>query len=210
MYIKIYFKNKPLFLSDKIYPEMEEYSRHDDTMLIDELSSRAVQSMIHEMKLDKIHAGIMLHHHVEELKKAFFKKFTLVHAGGGVVMNEKKEILFIYRRGFWDLPKGKQDEGEDILTCAIREVEEETGVKVLDAGKEIMQTYHSYEEFGKQILKITTWFIMHTNSEEELVPQTEEDILEIKWVPKEALDVYLRQTYPTIVDVINNLLKQAN
>lgn len=189
---------------------MEEYSRHDDTMLIDELSSRAVQSMIHEMKLDKIHAGIMLHDHVGELKKAFFKKFNLVHAGGGVVMNEKKEILFIYRRGFWDLPKGKQDEGEDILTCAIREVEEETGVKVQETGKEIMQTYHSYEEFGKQILKITTWFIMHTNSTEKLVPQTEEDILEIKWVPKEALDVYLRQTYPTIVDVINNLPKQTN
>ena len=52
-------------------------------------------------------------------------------AAGGLVTNPHHEILWIFRRGFWDLPKGKLEEGETIQTCALREVQEETGIHKL-------------------------------------------------------------------------------
>ena len=74
MYIKIYFNDKPLFLCDEIDAEIEPYKHHDDAIFIDEFSVHTVKSMIHEMELQKIHAGVFLHTNLEELKKAVSKK----------------------------------------------------------------------------------------------------------------------------------------
>ena len=41
-------------------------------------------------------------------------------AGGGIVENEERKILFQFRRGKWDLPKGKLEEGETIENCASK------------------------------------------------------------------------------------------
>src|SRR5215468_6802255 len=101
MYIKIYFNDKPLFLCDEFNEEINGYAHHDDAVFIDEFSSAAVNSMIHEMKQEKVHAGIFYHNKLEELKKAFFRKFVIIQAGGGMVENEKKEVLFIFRRKKW-------------------------------------------------------------------------------------------------------------
>src|SRR5260221_12292380 len=98
MYIKIYFGNKPLFLCDEFNEEINRYAHHDDAVFIDEFSNAAVNSMIHEMRLEKVHAGIFYHNNLEELKKSFWKKFTLIKAAGGLVRNEKEEVLFIFRR----------------------------------------------------------------------------------------------------------------
>src|ERR1700752_3638652 len=129
MYIKIYFGNKPLFLCDSVDESIQPYIHHDDAIFIDELDPHSVKSMIHEMQVERVHAGVFYHSDLEDLKKAFFKKFTLVIAGGGLVQNEKNEVLIIFRKGKWDLPKGKLDKKEKIEDCAIREVEEETGLK---------------------------------------------------------------------------------
>ena len=128
MFLKIYFNDKPLFLCDEVDETIQPYIHHDDAVFIDELNTHTVKSMIHEMEQPAVHAGVFYHEKLEELKKAFFKKFTLVQAGGGLVRNEKKEILIIFRRGKWDLPKGKLDKGEKLEDCAVREVEEETGL----------------------------------------------------------------------------------
>ena len=61
----------------------------------------------------------------------YIMQLRIIQAGGGLVLNEQNELLFIFRRGSWDLPKGKVDLGETIEACALREVEEETGVKNL-------------------------------------------------------------------------------
>src|ERR1035438_8481442 len=138
MYIKIYFNDKPLFLCDEMNKEINSYAHHDDAVLIDEFSTPAVNSIIHEMRQEKVHAGIIFHKDFAQFKKAVWKKFTIVKAGGGVVENgskDKMEILMIYRRGKWDLPKGKLDAGEAIEECAIREVKEETGIKTVILGK---------------------------------------------------------------------------
>ena len=117
----------------------------------------------------------------EQLIKDFFSLFKIVKAAGGRVANGDGDILMIYRRGFWDLPKGKIDDGEDPPTAALREVEEETGVAQLVLGEQLSTTYHTYRNRkGKRVLKPTYWFGMKTNHE-DLVPQTEEDIERAEW-----------------------------
>src|ERR1700744_2990753 len=112
MYIKIYFNDRPLFLCDRMTDEISAYAHHDDAVLIDEFSHAAVNSMIHEMRQPKIHAGIFIHEDLDALKKAVFKKFVVAQAGGGLVVNGKGEYLFMFRREKWDLPKGHLDPGE--------------------------------------------------------------------------------------------------
>lgn len=202
MYIKIYFGDKALYLCDNIDGELEQLVHHDDAVFIDEFSGPAIKSMIHEMKLEKIHAGIYYHEDLEKLKKAFWKHFTLVKAAGGLVENEKGELLLIFRLDKWDLPKGKLDKGETLEECAVREIQEETGIQKVQLRKKITVTYHTYDEYGKHILKESHWYKMKASSKEKIIPQTEENIAEIIWVKKDKLDKYLLNTYPSILDVL--------
>ena len=202
MYIKIYFNDKPLFLCDNIDKTIEPYVHHDDAVFIDELNSHTVKSMIHEMQLEKIHAGVFFHDDLDALKKAFYKKFTIIQAGGGLVLNEKNEILLIFRKGKWDLPKGKLDKGEIISACAIREVEEETGLKNVKLIEPLIITYHTYHEGSRFILKESHWYTMKVSGNQTLTPQTEEDILEVKWITKEEAEQYFPDCYPSVVDVL--------
>lgn len=202
MYIKIYFGNKPLFLCDAIDETTGPFVHHDDAVFIDELDSHTVKSMLHEMQLDKIHAGVFLHTDLDELKKAFFKKFTILKAGGGLVLNDKDEVLLIHRRGMWDLPKGKLEKGEKIEECAVREVEEETGLKNVQLVSPLVITWHTYHEGTKFILKESHWYYMKVNGAQELVPQTEEDIHRIEWVKQDALATYISGAFPSIKDVL--------
>jgi len=202
MHIKIYFNDKPLFLCDNIDEVVEPYVHHDDAVFIDELDGHTVKAMIHEMQMEKIHAGVFFHPNLEELKKTFFKKFVLVQAAGGLVKNENNEILMIFRRGKWDLPKGKLDKGESLEECAVREVEEETGLKKIKLAGPLLITHHTYHEGTKFILKESHWYTMKTKSNQPLIPQAEEDIHDIKWVKNEELKPYLKNTFPSIVDVL--------
>ena len=203
-YITIYFDDKPVFLCDAITPEINEYRHHPDAVFIDESSTAAINSLLHEIKRPQFHAGIIFDKDFQKLKRDFFKHFELIKAGGGLVKNNSGNILLMFRRGKWDLPKGKLDEGESIEECAIREVEEETGLHHLTLVKPLAITYHTYNLFGKHNLKETHWFLMQADENENLIPQTEEDISEILWVEKEDLKKYLSNTFPTIASVLQN------
>jgi len=203
-YITIYFEDKPVYLCDTLSPQIDEARHHPDTVFIDELSTAAINSLLHEINKKQFHAGIILSENIEKLKKDFFKHFKLLKAAGGLVKNKDGDILLIFRRGKWDLPKGKLDENESLIECAVREVKEETGLTKIKAGKEIGATYHTYVQFGKHILKESHWFMMDAKKDEPLVPQTEEDITEIKWVKKEDLEQYVHNTFPTIISVLQN------
>ena len=209
MFIKIYFNEKPLFLCDNVDETIEPYLHHDDAVFIDELDSHTVKSMIHEMQADKVHAGVFFHADLETLKKAFIKKFTLIKAAGGLVLNENKEILMIFRRGSWDLPKGKLDDGESLEQCAIREVEEETGAKNVKLLSPLSITYHTYHEGARFILKESHWYTMAVAGEQKLIPQTEEDIQEIKWVAADKLTEYMKKSFPSVVDVLQLYLEKS-
>lgn len=202
MYIKIYFNDKPLFLCDNIDEVVEPFVHHDDAVFIDELDTHTVKSMIYEMQLEKIHAGVFFHPKLEELKKAFFKKFTLVQAAGGLVKNEQGENLLIFRRGKWDLPKGKLDKGESLEECAVREVEEETGLQNIKLLAPLLVTYHTYHEGTKFILKESHWYKMQTPNGQNLVPQAEEDIQQVIWASDKDLSKYMKEAFPSVVDVL--------
>jgi 8-oxo-dGTP pyrophosphatase MutT (NUDIX family) len=202
MYIKIYFGDKPVFLCNEIDETIHEYMHHPDAVFIDEISGPAIKSLLHEIVKEEFHAGILWNEDLEKLKKAFFKHFTIVTAAGGLVENEKGEYLLIHRRGKWDLPKGKLDPGETIEQCAVREVEEETGLQKPELKKPITITYHTYDEFGKHILKDSHWYKMKVKGPQSIKPQTEEDIHDIKWVKKKDLSIYMQNTFPSIKDVL--------
>lgn len=202
MYIKIYFGNKPLFLCDEVDEAIQPYIHHDDAVFIDELNTHTIKTMIHEMQLEKVHAGVFFHPDLEELKKAFYKKFTLITAAGGVVENEKKEVLLIFRRGKWDLPKGKLDKDEKLEDCAVREVEEETGLQKVKLHAPLSVTYHTYHEGTKFILKESHWYTMKVGGDQQLIPQVEEDIHEIRWVKPKDLAKYIPDSFPSVADVL--------
>lgn len=208
MHIKIYFGDKPLFLCDAIDEVVEPFVHHDDAVFIDELDSHTIKTMIHEMQLEKVHAGVFYHPDLEALKKAFFKKFTLIQAAGGLVTNEKDEILLIHRRGKWDLPKGKLDKGEKLEDCAVREVEEETGLQKVKLTAPLMITYHTYHEGTRFILKESHWYTMSVSGRQVLVPQAEEDIHEIVWVKPAGLPPYLAEAFPSVKDVLQSRLHE--
>ena len=201
--ITIYFGDKPVFLCDEITPEVEEVKHHPDAVFIDEISTSAINSLLHEIKKPEFHAGILYNKDFDKLKKKLFKHFKLIQTGGGVVTNKEGAVLMIFRRGKWDLPKGKIDEGETLEECAIREVTEETGADKLKIIKPLTITYHTYSEFGKEILKESYWFLMKTNTEQDLVPQVEEDITELLWVDVKSLSKHMSNTFPTIKSVLN-------
>ncbi|HTL09308.1 MAG TPA: NUDIX hydrolase [Chitinophagaceae bacterium] len=210
MFLKIYFNDKPLFLCDAIDAAIEPYRHHDDAIFIDEFSTHSIKTILHEMALSKVHAGIFLHNNLEELQKAFWKRFTIVQAGGGVVSNADNELLMIFRRGKWDLPKGKLDPGETLEQCALREVEEETGLQQLTLHRHLLTTYHTYHENGKFILKESYWYTMSTNGAEQLVPQATEDIAEAKWVAKDSIPELMKNSFPSIQDVMEAFFKSKS
>ena len=203
MHIKIYFDDKPLFLCDRLTEEINVYAHHDDAILIDEFSHPAVNSMIHEMRREKVHAGIFVHPDLEMLRKAFWKKFILVQAGGGLVANGKGQYLFMLRRGKWDLPKGKLDKGETLEQCAVREVGEETGLHDVRLGAPLLVTYHTYDENGKHILKETHWYRMTAEAAQPIKPQLEEQITQLVWAGEKEIAAFRKNTFPSIIDVLN-------
>lgn len=202
MRYKIYFGDTPLFLTDELDAEMQEIMHHDDGVYMDELSNSGVKSMIHEMRDPRRHAGVYFHERLDELKKAFWKHFTVIQAAGGLVRNDQQETLMIFRRGKWDLPKGKLDAGETLEQCALREVEEETGIRDTRLIGPLTTTYHVYDEFGKHILKESHWFTMHSPGRQLPVAQAEEQITGIEWANRERVAALLNQTYPLIRDIL--------
>lgn len=202
MYIKIYFDNRPLFLCNDVDAALQPYLHHDDVVFIDELNSSAVKSMIHEMQSPRVHAGVYFHMDLEELKKAFFKKFTHIYAAGGFVQNEKNEVLMMFRRGKWDLPKGKLDKSESMEQCAIRETEEETGLKNIKLISPLTTTYHTYHEGSHFVLKESVWFKMKVSGNQMMIPQAEEDISKLEWVSKTDIKKYLPDSFLSVQDVL--------
>lgn len=130
-------------------------------------------------------------------------------AAGGLVTNDKNELLMIFRRGKWDLPKGKLDKGETIESCAVREVEEETGINNITLGELIDITYHDYFDLWvkEDVTKETHWYAMKIKGSQTLVAQIEEDITDIQWVNDTDLNECLSNSYPTIVAIITKWKK---
>ncbi len=135
---------------------------------------------------------------VEFFEKTFVPAFLTVPAAGGIVVRNKR-LLFIFRNGKWDLPKGKIDKGEVAEEAALREVEEECGISGHKIIKRLPSTFHIYESpykktFGQWILKETFWFEMSYSGDNNGTPQTDENITQLHWFAKDELSVVLENT----------------
>ena len=129
----------------------------------------------------------------------------IIVAGGGLVWNEHNELLMIYRMDKWDLPKGKLDPGESIEQCALREVQEETGLTTARINYFVGITQHDYFDkyIGVDAIKESHWYAMTALSSDLLIPQTEESITKIEWVKEKDIKKYLENSYFNIEIIID-------
>ncbi|MCF8716113.1 NUDIX domain-containing protein [Joostella atrarenae] len=157
-----------------------------------------IEDVISQLNKGKIKCAHIYYEDEKVLLKKFLKKIPLVVAAGGLVKNKKDDILFIFRNGKWDLPKGKVDKGETIEDAAVREVEEETGVKKLKIDSFLKKTYHIFKRNGVYKLKETHWFLMYSKYKGELVPQCKENIELAEWRPEKDLSELMENSYENI------------
>ena len=118
---------------------------------------------------------------------------TIVEAAGGVVWRRSPagelEVLLVHRPRYddWTVPKGKLDAGEDHARAALREVEEETGLRC-NLGEELPSTF--YVDRKGRPKRVRYWAM--TPAGGGFTPTGEVD--EIRWFPVEAAAAQL--TYP--------------
>jgi 8-oxo-dGTP pyrophosphatase MutT (NUDIX family) len=155
--------------------------------------------------ITKIKKLYIFHPDINHLFEEFKKVFHYVEAAGGIVYNKGGQVLFIKRKNKWDLPKGKLEEDELPMEGAIRETEEETGIKNLKITSEKIDTYHIYFANKVPVLKRTQWFTMETDSVEDPTPQKEEEITEAVWFDQQDITNILGNTYLSIVDIMKQL-----
>ena len=182
-----------------------------DDVLIMNASYEQVDSLLKLMtakKLRKVHSIFISARKKRDLINYLKKKFKVVEAAGGVVEKNGK-FLMIYRRKVWDLPKGKLDKGESIRECAVREVEEETGVKVR-IDKKVDAVWHTYIDRKKYILKKTHWFAMHCVDDKKMAPQKDEGIKKVEWMDMEEVRKALHGSYRSIRYVMQEYTKDIS
>ncbi|MBK7885637.1 MAG: NUDIX domain-containing protein [Chitinophagaceae bacterium] len=194
MHINIYFGDKTVALSDK---------KDDAQQLTAENIDAAITSVLKNIETDNFITTTLCYEDLKILKEKFFSHFEGIEAAGGIVENEHHEILFIYRLQKWDLPKGKVEPGENIEHTAVREVEEETGLKNLTLQNKIGETYHTYKAYGKFWIKTTHWYYITCAANQILQPQLEEDIEQATWVTTAEIKNLMNNTYPSIKDILN-------
>ena len=74
--------------------------------------------------ITKIKKLYIFHHNIEQLLNEFQQIFTNIDAAGGLIFNSEGKVLVIKRKGKWDLPKGRIEDGEDSEIAAVREATE--------------------------------------------------------------------------------------
>ncbi|SOD14547.1 NUDIX domain-containing protein [Pedobacter xixiisoli] len=169
-----------------------------------EVEGFGFESFYKNLKSSKKKNYLLLTKNPDAVFKKIKKDLTVIKAAGGLVANAKGEFLFIFRNKKWDLPKGKVDKGEKVKDAAVREVEEECGVKVEKRNERICKTYHVYEMGGELILKRTSWYHMTVKGSPKLVPQLEEGITEAVWIAPHEIKAKVKNTYALITDVLKS------
>lgn len=195
---KIYYNNKPLILAEG----NPDDKRYQDYKVLEGASAENFTEAIRLLEQNFCKGVLLTDNSREKLEKELLWAFYPIHSGGGVVVNESGEVLMIFRRGKWDLPKGKLDEGEDIEACAVREVIEETGLKNVTLKEKICNTLHIYPMNNKLVLKYTAWYLMSSSVDEVLSPQLEEKIEQVKWVRPADIPALLYNSFETIAEVL--------
>lgn len=195
---KIYMNQSLLILADFVPP----IDKNTQTIGKQDLD---LEKLFNSVPKNQSITYLFVHPDVKKIAKNIFDSIKVIYAAGGLVKNGKGEYLFIHRLGKWDLPKGKIESNEKMSEGALREVEEECGIKVDYLGKRIATTHHTYYMGGKFVLKETEWYEMGVNKSPKLTPQKEEDITQAIWVKKKDIHSIRDNTYPLIEDVLSTI-----
>lgn len=195
---KVFVNDKPIILSD----QANAHSEYDVYLY----KNTSIDEIIHKLQNTFTNGIYLYHHDLDALWEKFKKAFKIVPAAGGLVENNKGELLFIRRNEHWDLPKGRMEKGESVKETAIREVEEECGIDGLEIVEELPVTYHLYQEKNQPKLKKTYWYIMKTKDCKKPVPQTEEGITSALFVNVENLEGYYPEMYANVKELVFNYL----
>ncbi len=199
---KVYFANRSVEIvptgSVADYGDNRVYYRYQQS---DDLS----QLPLWFEKVDDIEALVIEADNPASAFTEFISSLKREVAAGGVISNDKGQTLLFFRRGAWDMPKGHQEPGESLEECALREVQEETGLTHIALGEPICVTYHTYHRGGNFVLKESHWYRMTLTGREKVKVQTEEDIERASWCGPTRLPRLLRHAYPSIRDVFANL-----
>ena len=188
----IFFEEKELLVTDEKTPS-------ETNVIVYHEKKDIVQAINHLEDLSKV----VLYGDWNQIFADLKTLYKYVEAAGGFIKNENDEYLFIFRRGKWDLPKGKLEKGETPEIAAVREVQEETGLQYVEEKSLRCTTWHTYDTYGEPVLKQTFWFNMETTKNQDSKPQPEEDITVLQWLPESEFSKVLGNTFPSIVEVMN-------
>ena len=200
---KVYINDKVIIFRKKV-KTLPVIERH---LVCVEPPVHKIKEIISDFKKKKVKELIIYTEDPKEFFTIFSQDYKVVKAAGGVVRNSKDELLMIFRKGKWDLPKGKKDRGEKPRQTALREVSEETGIIDLSITKKLENTYHTYKEKKQLILKKTFWYEMYSK-QENLTPQTEEEITEARWIKTSELADVLENTFLSVSRLISKYRKE--
>ena len=113
-------------------------------------------------------------------------------AGGIIVKSEKggPKVLVTQhsKHKGWDFPKGHLETGESSEQAALREVEEETGVKA-EILEKVGQTQYFYYEEGERVFKTVTFFLMRFIEQGEAT--TAFEVSGTKWLAPDEVEAQL-------------------
>jgi len=195
---KIFINETPLVIANKDYDaDNENYKEYTIDF------EHKLEAFINDVFEGEFDSGILVRvDSVSDTVDKLRKQLTTIVAAGGVVSNSNEELLMIFRRGKWDLPKGKLDTGEDLESAAIREVMEETGVTGLKITQKATIMDYIYREKGNIFLKEIHWYDMHCADNNVLVPQTNEGITDAQWVKKGDIHEKMENTYASVRELL--------
>jgi len=205
---KVFFNDSTIILDS----EIKKSFKNNIADNVDFESYTIINQIVSEIEFaDKSLEYLIYNSDIDKLWNYFRSRFVEIPAAGGLVQNSEGCLLFIRRLGVWDLPKGKIEKKETPASAAIREVEEECGLSGLSIVRQLDSTYHIYRSPylnypDNLVLKETKWFLMNYSGTEDLVPQTEEDIVEVRWVPASEMDEMLADTYSSLRDFLGKSL----
>lgn len=192
---KVFYNEKALILSEKPISNLKNLAFNNEGQFEEALA------LLRNSSNTEVN---IYHHNLNSLWENFKNHLDYLEAAGGLVQNQKKEILFIHRLDKWDLPKGKLEIGETPKIAAVREVEEECGISNLILKDLITITYHIYFQDNLK-LKATYWYEMDYDGNEELIPQTEEGIGIAEWKNQSEIPQILQNTYENIKLVLEKI-----
>lgn len=197
---KVYFNDKFIeFVGENLQSTLNQSFKFEEGKEGEKLFLK----LIHQFLIDQKNTSISISNIAFDKALQLLKStFYYIEAAGGFI-EKNGEFLFIRRHNRWDLPKGKLEKKETVEHAALRECEEECGIKELTLIKPLSSTFHIYAYKDGFALKQSYWFYMQSTYTEKLVPQLEEDITEVRWFnPKEIQDIVMKDTYYTISDVV--------